>query len=50
VEQGFKFLKDKSFRIAEIFLKKPSGVQALAVIMVLCLFVFSLTEYRVRKK
>lgn len=50
VEQGFRFLKDKSFRIAEIFLKKPSRIQALAVIMVLCLFVFSLTEYRLRKK
>ena len=50
VEQGFRFLKDKSFRIAEIFLKKPSRIQALAVIMVLCLFVYSLTEYRLRKR
>jgi len=50
VEQGFRFLKDKSFRIAAIFLKKPSRIQALAVIMVLCLFLFSLTEYRLRKK
>jgi len=50
VKQGFRFLKDKSFRIAEIFLKKPSRIQAIAVIMVLCLFVYSLTEYRLRKK
>jgi len=50
VEQGFRFLKDKSFRIAEIFLKKPSRIQALAMIMVLCLFVYSLTEYRLRKR
>jgi transposase len=50
VEQGFRFLKDKSFRIADIFLKKPSRIQALAVIMVLCLFVYSLTEYRLRKR
>jgi len=50
VEQGFRFLKDKSFRIAEIFLKKPSRIQALAMVMVLCLFVYSLTEYRLRKK
>lgn len=50
VEQGFRFLKDKSFRIAEIFLKKPSRIQALAVIMVLCLFAYSLTEYRFRKR
>lgn len=50
VEQGFRFLKDKSFRIAEIFLKKPSRIQALAMVMTLCLFVYSLTEYRLRKK
>jgi Transposase len=50
VEQGFRFLKDKSFRIVEIFLKKPSRIQALAVIMILCLFVYSLTEYRLRKR
>ncbi|HPY61400.1 MAG TPA: IS1634 family transposase [Methanospirillum sp.] len=50
VEQGFRFLKDKSFRIAEIFLKKPSRIQALAMIMVLCLFVYSLTEYRLRRR
>ena len=24
VEQGFRFLKDKSFRVAEVYLKKPS--------------------------
>ena len=24
VERGFRFLKDKSFRVAEVYLKKPS--------------------------
>ena len=24
VESGFRFLKDKSFRVAEVYLKKPS--------------------------
>lgn len=36
VEQGFGFLKDKSFRISEIFLKKPFRIQALTMVMVLC--------------
>lgn len=26
VERGFRFLKDKSFRVAEVFLKKPSRI------------------------
>ena len=28
VERGFRFLKDKSFRVAEVFLKKISRIQA----------------------
>jgi len=50
VERGFRFLKDKSFRVAEIFLKKTSRIQALAMVMVLCLFIYALTEYRLRQE
>lgn len=50
VEGGFRFLKDKSFRVAEIFLKKNSRIQALAMIMVLCLFIYSMTEFRLRRE
>ncbi|WFN33986.1 IS1634 family transposase [Methanogenium sp. S4BF] len=50
VERGFRFLKDKSFRVAEVFLKKPSRIQALAMIMVLCLFIYSMTEFRLRRE
>jgi len=50
VERGFRFLKDKSFRVAEIFLKKVSRIQALAMVMVLCLFIYSLTEFRLRRE
>ena len=50
VERGFRFLKDKSFRIGEVFLKKESRIQALAMIMVLCLFVYSLVEFELRRK
>jgi len=45
VERGFRFLKDKSFRVAEVFLKKISRIQALAMVMVLCLFIYALTEF-----
>ena len=50
VERGFRFLKDKSFRVAEIFLKKTSRIQALAMIMVLCLFIYSMTEFQLREE
>ncbi len=33
VERGFRFLKDTSFRVAEVFLKNTSCVQALAMII-----------------
>jgi len=33
VERGFRFLKDRSFRVAEIYLKRPSRIQALAMVM-----------------
>jgi transposase len=49
VERGFRFLKDPSFRVAEIYLKKPSRIQALAMIMVLCLFIYAMTEFRLRR-
>ncbi len=48
-ERGFRFPKDPSFRVAEIFLKKPSRIQALAMIMVLCLLVYAMTEFRLRR-
>ena len=49
VERGFRFLKDKSFRVSEVFLKKNSRIQALAMIMVLCLFIYSMVEFRLRQ-
>ncbi|MFY9449069.1 MAG: IS1634 family transposase [Candidatus Methanoculleus thermohydrogenotrophicum] len=50
VERGFRFLKDRSFRVAEVYLKKPSRIQALAMVMVLCLFIYSMTEFRLRRE
>jgi len=50
VEHLFRFLKVKSFRVAEIFLKKNSRIQALAMVMVLCLSIYSMTEFRLRRE
>jgi transposase len=49
VERGCRFLKDKSFRVSEVYLKKNSRIQALAMIMVLCLFIYSMVEFRLRR-
>jgi transposase len=48
VERGFRFLKNKSFLVSETYLKKPERIEALSFIMVLCLLVYSLLEYRLR--
>ena len=50
VERGFRFLKDKSFRVAEVFLKKESRIEALSMIMVLCTFVYAAAEWYLRSK
>ncbi len=50
VERGFRFLKDPSFLISDVYLKKTSRVQALVFIMALSLLVFNFGQYWIRKK
>ncbi len=50
VEQGFRFLKDKSFRVSEVYLKKEERIEALAMIMVLTLMIYSIAEWLIRKR
>lgn len=50
VEKGFRFLKDKSFRVAEVYLKKEERIEALAMIMVLTLMIYSIAEWLIRKR
>ena len=50
VERGFMFLKDKSFHISEVYLKKESRIEALSMIMVLCLFLYSIAQWKLRSK
>jgi transposase len=49
VEKGFKFLKDPLFMLDKIFLKLPSRIMALAMVMVLCLLVYALAQFKLRK-
>ncbi|MBC2700671.1 MAG: IS1634 family transposase, partial [ANME-2 cluster archaeon] len=49
VERGFMFMKDKSFHVSEVYLKKESRIEALAMIMVLCLFLYSIAQWKLRK-
>jgi transposase len=48
VERGFAFLKDPLFLASSVFLKKPERIMALALIMVLCLLVYRVAEWRLR--
>jgi transposase len=48
VERGFRFLKDPLFFADSLFLKNPSRIMALIMIMVLALLVYSLAERKLR--
>ncbi len=50
VERGFRFLKDKSFRVSEVYLKKETRIEALAMVMVLCLLLYSIAEWKLRTR
>jgi len=50
VERGFRFLKDPLFLASSVFVKKPERIMALSFIMVLCLLVYRLAEFRVRSR
>lgn len=48
IEQGFRFLKDPWFMVDSIFLKSPKRIEALMMIMTLCLMVYNIGQYRLR--
>lgn len=48
VERGFQFIKDKTFHASEVYLENEDRIAALVMIMVLCLLVYSLTEWLFR--
>jgi transposase len=47
-ESGFKFIKDNTFEVSSIFLKKPSRITSLMMVMTLCLMIYGIAEYDLR--
>ena len=48
VERGFRFLKDPWFMVDSVFLKSPHRIEALMMVMTLCLMVYNLAQHRLR--
>lgn len=49
VEGGFRFLKDPWFMVGSFFVKTRRRIEALMMVMTLCLLVYNFAQYRVRK-
>ena len=49
VEGGFKFIKDPWFMVDSIFLKSPKRIEALMMVMTLCLLVYNVAQYKLRQ-
>lgn len=50
VESGFRFLKDPLFFVSSLFLKKPSRIQGLLMVMSLALLVYSVAQRILRNQ
>lgn len=48
-ERGFRFLKEPVFFTSSLFVKKPSRIQGLLMVMTLALLVYSLAQRRLRQ-
>lgn len=46
---GFRFLKDPIFFVSSLFLKKPSRIMGLLMVMTLALLVYSIAQRRLRR-
>jgi len=49
VERGFRFLKDPIFFTSSLFIKKPSRIEAMLMVMCLALVVYAIAERKMRK-
>lgn len=49
VEKSFKFLKNNTFEVDSVFLKTPKRIEALMMIMSLCLMVYGISEYELHQ-
>lgn len=50
VERGFRFLKDPWFMVDSVFLKSRKRIASLMMVMTLCLLVYNVGQYLLRKK
>jgi transposase len=50
VERGFRFLKAPEFFVSSLFVKKPSRMVGLLMVMTLALLVYSVAQRRMRKR
>jgi len=50
VEKGFRFLKSDTFSVSKVYLNNKSRIEALTMIMVLCLMIYSIAEWKLRTK
>ena len=48
-ERGFKFIKDDTFQVDSVFLKTPERIDALMMVMALCLMVYGVSEYELHQ-
>ena len=49
-EGGFRFLKDPLFFVSSLFVKTPSRIQGLLMVMTLALLVYSVTQRRLHQQ
>jgi transposase len=49
-ERGFRFLKDPLFFVSSLFVKKPSRVQGLLMVMTMALLVYAVAQRRLRQQ
>jgi transposase len=49
-ERGFRFIKDPLFFTASVFVKNPARVEAIGMIMGLCLLVYNLAQRKLREQ
>jgi len=49
VEGGFRFLKDPWFMADSVFLKSPERIEALMMVMTLCLLVYNIAQRQLRQ-
>jgi transposase len=47
-ESGFKFIKDSSFELDSVYLKTPARIDALMMVMTLCLMTYGVSQYELR--